>query len=59
MSGDDYAALGRLTASALMSGQLDADGLAVICRNVLDLDYPAALAVVRRQTTTTEGNTTA
>lgn len=47
MSGEDYAALGRLTASAFMSGHLDADGLAAICRNVLDLNYPAALAAVQ------------
>jgi len=43
----DYTDLGRMTAAAILAGRLDADGLAEVCRAVLDLDRPRALALVR------------
>lgn len=43
----DYTDIGQMTATALLDGHLDADGLAEVCRAVLDLDRPRALALVR------------
>ena len=43
----DYDALGRETAQAFTSGRLDAEGLAEVCRAVLDLDPARALSLVR------------
>ncbi|TYQ11602.1 UNVERIFIED_ORG: hypothetical protein L601_001500000160 [Gordonia westfalica J30] len=43
----DYTDLGRMTAAAILAGRLDADGLAEVCRAVLDLDRSRALSIVR------------
>lgn len=43
----DYTDLGHLTAAAILAGRLDADGLAEVCRAVLDLDRSRALSIVR------------
>ncbi|MGV9481160.1 hypothetical protein [Gordonia polyisoprenivorans] len=43
----DYDALGRETAQAFMSGQLTTEGLAEVCRAVLDLDPARARSLVR------------
>ncbi|MBD0861326.1 hypothetical protein IA539_08880 [Gordonia sp. zg691] len=43
---EGFRLLGELTGSALRNGSLDTDGLAQVCRHVLDLDLDRARATI-------------
>ena len=45
---DAFHALGAATSQAYVEGRIDVDGLAQVCRHVLDLDLERARSVLTR-----------